>query len=908
MTSFERFLDRRFFHTNGSKAEIVETASAVTSGKKALRVTLLPGDNYPGINTSPLRGLPRDWSGSDRLSIDFFNPGQSAIQIFVRIDDAESKGYATRYNSSGWGMRPGKSTLSIPFRDLKTEDKSRMLDLSRIKALYFFTEKVFQPVEFYLDSLRLEKEQVMQIGGPGQYWFDFGPPDSPLWPGFTAVPPKQQFDEAQGYGFLSTESLYSENLGVPDPLAQDCVTGNVWRPYAYEFAVRVPNGHYGIRLISRHVSEAKLPIRSGTITAEGREVFHREITPEVFYSEAILYRGLGRPYRLNQDAWAKFFSPELDWKAFEVEVRDGRLNLGFTNQAIFALVVFPLTEEAKVSEGLAALDRQRRKHFHDQVYFEQTQEPSRYKATEAEIARGFAFRPVAPRQTVRPWSRPVDLPSGDKVRLLVVRGEYEPVTLAVTPLRDLDAFEVQIPGATNTSGGLIPSDAFEIRLVQYHEKRIAKGVYAPAESFMIPVTGPVDLHAGLTQRFWITLHVSDNAEAGRYRTEIALSSGEGTKATLPLEIEVLPLDLPQDCSLSLAWYYQSPGEFNYHFDRAAGVPKRRAEMLEREMRDMKAHGCTTFQFPGPKIDRVSDKGEIEFDFTLWNEYAQTARAVGLGLEHPPQTFMINIANALGKKGLKEGTEVFAIAYRNAVAQLAKWSQENEFPLVFWIVDEPREQLKNSWNRSLDETRFLLHAIQDLPGVQTTVTPMADKNGGVNYLALADEVDILQTHPWSDSAGLIDRAQKRGIPTWNYNAGVDRLSFGFHPWATGAQGRWQWHYAFWNDPYNVFEVGWGVTFPSPDGPLPTPQYERSREGAEDLRWLEALEAKLAAHPYHPAAGEARRLLESIRSEIPTYLDDALKTGEEAGDGYQGDLNARLPLWREQILRVLLKFEG
>lgn len=909
ISDFETPASHRLFNTKSASVQWMEHPEAATSGKGVLKVTLAPGGSYPGIDTSPSRGMPADWGGYDRLNLDFYNPGNRSITLYIRIDDAQSRNYATRYNSPGWGLRPGTSTLSIPIRQLKTQDGSRPINLSQIRALYLFGDAVAQPVEFYLDSFRLEKHSEMDLGAEGQFWFDFGSADSPLWQGFQRITPQTVYDESRGFGFLSKDRLYVENLEAPDPLAQDCVTGNVWQDYEYGFAIRVKPGKYGVRVIARHVSPVKLPMRSGSITAKGQEVYRTDISPEVFYSEQVLYRGLARPYRLGQDAWAKFFSPEMDWKSFEVEATDGQVNLVFSNLAVFALVVFPLEDEAQIEEQLAQLDQARRNYFHEHVYYEESGTPTPYSPRDEETQRGFAARVVPFWQQVSPWSRPGDFEPDTAARMLVTRGEWEPVTFAITPLQDIQSFTVQISDATSEDQAVLTSDRFEARLVHYREVRRMKGVFVPSERYMTRMGEAVPLQKDLTQRVWITLHVPPNQPAGIYRGEISFSNETDKILSIPLEIEVLPLTLSEKTSLSFAWYYRDPGEFNYHLRRVPGDREHLwRERLEQELRDMKEHGCTSFQFMDPVIQRVDNQHYVQFSFARWDEMAQIAKRVGLGVEHPPQTFIINIANRLSQSGVKEGSENFSIAYRNAVSRLMDWTHQHQFPLVFWVVDEPREQLKNSWNRSLAETRFLLQTLKTIPDIQTTVTPMADVNYGVNYLPMLEDLHIVQTHPWSDSARMMRRARERSIPVWYYNAGSDRLSFGFHPWATQAQGRWQWHYAFWSDPYNPFVEGWGVTYPSPEGPLPTPAYELTREGTEDYRWLETLEARLKNSPEHPAAPSARALLDFIRKEIPTYLDYSLTTGEEEGEAYRGKLEAQMPLWREQILRNLVLFES
>ena len=906
LADFEKRLDMRWLAPKGSSLEWVQNQEAATSGKSVVCVKLKAGENYPGFEIIPGYGFLKDWTGYDQLCIDFFNPGDQSLTLFIRMDDAKSTNYNTRYNSSGWGMRPGKSTLKIPFSSLVIEDRSRLLDVSKIKGVYFFSNKQNESFTYYVDSIRLEQQEKIDLGSAGEYYLDFGLAGSPVFQGFQQVIPEKTYSESDGYGFLSTGEMTAMDLGVPDPLAQDVVMGNIWRPYEYGFGVATGNGRYEVRVIARHISPSLLPTLSGWITAEGKEVYRRDIGSEKFYSSEILFKGLDRPYSRGQDVYAKFFSPDLDWIVFPVQVQDGKLNLIFKNLAVSALVVYPESKRSEVEKKLAKIDQERRKYFDENIYFEETRSAPDYNPTSQENERGFVSWIVPFWETLDPESRPPDDRKNES-RLLVTKGEYEPITIGLLPLRDLSHVYVEIKDAENAQGDWLPSSQFDIRWVQYRETKRSKGIYTAKESYLTPSYYFFPFQSGVARRLWITLHVPGDQPPGIYRTEIEITSGSGEAKKIPLEIEVLPLVLPEKSDLLVAWYYRDPGGLNYHYN-SFKEKMRRLDQIELEMRDMKAHGANSLEFPPPEIKNVSAKGEIEFDLSAWDDYAELCRKVGIGFEHPPQTFIIDIANRLKQSGLKEGTESFRTAYRQAVAKLGQWSLKEKLPIVLWVVDEPREQLQNSWNRNFADTEFLLQALKDLPGVKTTVTPMADVNSGVDYTPLVKSVDVMQTHPWSDSKRLIQMSKENGVPVWNYNAGVDRLSFGFHPWATGAEGRYQWHYAFWNNAYNIFQEGWGVTFPSPEGPLPTPEYERSREGIEDYRWLGKLEALLKTSSDQALNQEAQELLQTIQKEVPEFLDYTLQTGQEAGKSYEGELNLKMADWREKILRILVQLES
>ena len=67
------------------------------------------------------------------------------------------------------------------------------------------------------------------------------------------------------------------------------------------------------------------------------------------------------------------------------------------------------------------------------------------------------------------------------------------------------------------------------------------------------------------------------------------------------------------------------------------------------------------------------------------------------------------------------------------------------------------------------------------GVTSFITPMGDRESGKDYTVLVDHVDILSTHAWKGSAGLIARTHKEGNALWLYNTGMDRFSWGFYNW-------------------------------------------------------------------------------------------------------------------------------
>ena len=113
-----------------------------------------------------------------------------------------------------------------------------------------------------------------------------------------------------------------------------------------------------------------------------------------------------------------------------------------------------------------------------------------------------------------------------------------------------------------------------------------------------------------------------------------------------------------------------------------------------------------------------------------------------------------------------------------------------------MADEPREA-PNPWNRNLADS-IAYGDLMHEAGVTSFITPMGDTESGKDYTVLADHVDIISTHAWKGSAGLIARTHEKGKTLWLYNTGMDRFSWGFYNWRARSEGRWEWHFCWPDD--------------------------------------------------------------------------------------------------------------
>jgi hypothetical protein len=153
--------------------------------------------------------------------------------------------------------------------------------------------------------------------------------------------------------------------------------------------------------------------------------------------------------------------------------------------------------------------------------------------------------------------------------------------------------------------------------------------------------------------------------------------------------------------------------------------------------------------------------------------------------------------------------------------------------------------------------------------------------------LADYYDVWICSTSSENVDdIIKLGREKQKEVWTYNCqwnGTqpynDRYFCGYHMWATGIRGNWQWCYTegyagsakltdevpFQNPTY---EEPWYVNYvlPTAEGNLPTLGWEGRREGIDDYRYLQTLRAAMDA-----AKPKQRQIVAAAQK----FLDSAAK---------------------------------
>ena len=131
---------------------IEREAELVRSGSGSLRVQMGPPHKWPQVRiTDP--GLAQSVYG--RLSVDVFNNSARPLDLWVRVDDATSKGREAEIVRRKFPLPPGWETVSIDLQDLRTTSGGRLLDAGQLTQVIYYLNRPSATEDLIFDDLRL---------------------------------------------------------------------------------------------------------------------------------------------------------------------------------------------------------------------------------------------------------------------------------------------------------------------------------------------------------------------------------------------------------------------------------------------------------------------------------------------------------------------------------------------------------------------------------------------------------------------------------------------------------------------------------------------------------------------------------------------------------------------------------
>jgi hypothetical protein len=447
-----------------------------------------------------------------------------------------------------------------------------------------------------------------------------------------------------------------------------------------------------------------------------------------------------------------------------------------------------------------------------------------------------------------------------EARLFASLGEYEPFSFLLRPkeaLQDVFIAASDLRGAA----GVIP--AANVAVASVEEFQGGK------HNILMPLGKKWNMAGRSTEFFWCTVRVPEDAKAGLYVGEVTVTSQGSPVGAIAVVLEVMPVRL-SDPPFSLGYNYSSPKD---------------AKALAAHLADMRAHGMTCvaplYKFHLPVHD--ADTSEL-------GEFIEAYKRAGF---RPPVYFAtpmgLQLSDLAGYGS--ETTRRWQQKYIKVMRLLDAETRKHGVPVLMSIGDELT-------NKGIEGVRigerFARFVWEELPEIATT----SDMNGYMEVMAMAPYLNVATfNNGWDgidhhnkgrtllNKAFIAELQEKTGAIPWFVNAGSGRFPFGFFFWKMarcGVRGKVEWYYNLDNQRGSLVRTEGATVYP-------TLEYERSREGIDDLKYLcrleslcqEAAKAGRAA----PQRKKAEELLAGISDTIAPDWSEYSQRGPQASpDGF------------------------
>jgi len=519
------------------------------------------------------------------------------------------------------------------------------------------------------------------------------------------------------------------------------------------------------------------------------------------------------------------------------------------------------------------------------------------KLTPAEQRRGYLVfhRPIT--EPVYRNTHPRSYERADRISIFATPGEFEPATISVYPVRDLEDFSVRCSDLVSESGR-IPSSSIDVRLVTYwnirYPRYASEGTYRRIPELLERVT----VHSSPRfecQRWWLTVHVPPSASAGSYLGTVTLRDAHSEPLVIPMRLHVWGFTLRRDPNKHLSAYYYPRNRWMFA-DRDESFMDR---ATANEYQSMADHGLDMLPTFYLRLDR--ETGRIVVDAA-----EEIDRMLARGFSGPLPVLGGNVIAVVYRETTPGGrrgshwqinklpppefysrlTELFRRFKQDAAAR--GWPE-----LICCPLDEVAASSKKFGAK--------VYAAVKAAGIRTYATKNPKAPDAVAY---GDAVDVWCSQPFARSYEYVVADKQHEYWSYpNHNAGErknrviackgGRMTYGFGFWRSGYRVLIPWHWA-WTmapDPMDYLRTrrsGCGQRIDESGEVIPAIYWECFREGFDDGRYVYTLQQAIwEREPSDDPAcqavvREAKRRLQETWDAIEVqerYLQDHLWPSSE-----------------------------
>ena len=515
----------------------------------------------------------------------------------------------------------------------------------------------------------------------------------------------------------------------------------------------------------------------------------------------------------------------------------------------------------------------------------------------AEQERGYLLFQRPTTECIYPNTRPLPDERIDALMGFCTPGEFEPVTLALYPIRPLQNLRVRV-SALSSSSGEIPADSVDIRLATYWNIGFPSYTTVKTHRRMPELLERVTVHSSPAQEcqwYWLTVHAPEDAKPGVYRGTVRVwDDGFSQAIEIPFAFRVLDFRLQKDPAKHFSAYYYTRNRALYK-GRDEAFIRRAADKDYQAMKDFGLDMLPTLYLrcdDGKRIT-LADATEME-------------RMLATGLKGPAPVTADNVIGRIYRDMVPDGkhenhwriSPLPPPAFYDRVTELFR-TFEAERKAKRWpeFICCPIDEV----DPSCKEFGTKVYAAVKAASLRTYATkdPIgADASDYAPYL------DIWCSQPYSMSYERIVSQNRHEYWCYpNHNAGEikdrrvmckgGRMTYGFGFWRSGYATLIPWHWC-WPSAPDSFDYlrgrysGCGQRVDDDAEVIPAIYWMCFREGYDDARYLYTLQQAIVEREDSKnltclsAVAEGRRLLQETWDSIhvqPKYLAEGMWPSEE-----------------------------
>ena len=495
---------------------------------------------------------------------------------------------------------------------------------------------------------------------------------------------------------------------------------------------------------------------------------------------------------------------------------------------------------------------------------------------------------------------PRPLPADSTLNVAAAPGEYEPVNFMVYAInKSLDDVRIAVSDLKSDTGS-IPAAACNVRLVL---RRLMRDLYTlpPERStvvsrFLLP-NQPVDIPAGTFREYHVIVHVPKGQVPGTYRGTVTIAPAAGEKQTIPLAVNVRPVDLGPPTPNIYGMYYRFPSD-------EAEWPG-----LEREFADIYNYGGRMLKSNLGVAYTLADNGTVVADAGAVHRGLELLAKHGYEGPMPISTGAETLARLLKYDPVADHEDESARkTFQAAMTQGMKALEQvnADFP-QFEIMPTHMDEVFGH-DRLPRYIRFT-EAVRNATDMRVYITLHNDPKRGVEPLLkqIDPYVDVrcFNGHvmdSWIQAGNTFEDLKREmettGDEAWLYHnirgsffpAEWTRLVNGFYMWISPIEVHVPWmYYSYKMNPMDCTDGpelrggDFAYAVPDPNNPnamIPTRHWEAYREGVDDMRYLRTLERLIEQHKGTPQADRAARWLVKLRQRVTPSHEDLQKIETES----------------------------